>query len=137
MSGRFAGDLEAGTLDHDVIGIGAGWEARRDFVRKRIRDGLPSDLPSVARAACPREGFLARALQQNVLALHAQQRSAADSVLREKTVSWLTSEAGQEWQKERQLLFSGGLPPAGSLSPAEQKSDTAPCARSSKAHKSC
>ena len=45
-------------------------------------------------------------LQVDVRTLHAGQRGAAGSVLKESTKKWMESEAGLEWRKERRNLFS-------------------------------
>ena len=116
-SGRFAGDLgevEMCMLDHDIVGLGIGWEERREFVRKRRRAGMPDTLPTAAQIGQNRGrvGNLIAPLPLDVKHLHAEQRSAAGSVLRERATAWLLSQAGQEWQRERQILFhdaAGGL----------------------------
>jgi hypothetical protein len=37
--------------------------------------------------------------------LHAQQRGATGSVLRERIAGWFDTKAGQTWQEERALLL--------------------------------
>ena len=87
---------------------GAGWRARRNFVRKRRRDGAPVTLPDVLIKGVGHGMVADRVLPlpMDVLTLHAKQRGSAASSLKEKT-TWLESDAGLEWLRERKL-FSGG-----------------------------
>ena len=113
-SGRFAGQVESHRMDMDCADSlqGVGYQGRRDFLRKRQRDGQPASLPaSLSRAlqkghTYPGSNVL-KPLAVDVRMLHAQQKQAAGSVLTEKTTSWLESEDGKQWSKERDALFSG------------------------------
>ncbi len=111
-SGRFAGQAmmsmpELAALDELRD---AGWEGRRAYFRKRRKIGIPVDLPGAAVRGLEsgRVGNLIIPLPVDVQTLHSRQRGATGSVLKEKTRSWLESEAGQEWQRERLMLFSAG-----------------------------
>ena len=93
---------------------GVAWKARREFVRTRRQDGFPTKLPESAAlgVAAGRVGDVVLPLPMDVATLHAKQKGAAASTLRGRTAHWLNSDAGQEWIKERALLFGeGGLSP--------------------------
>lgn len=109
-SGRFAGQAEAPLPELEAMGVlkRAGYAGRRDFVRKRRKRAAPVDLPAVAQQGLEgsREGELVVPLPVDVLALHSTQRGGARNVLREKTKTWLESDAGKAWQQERLALFS-------------------------------
>ena len=87
---------------------GGGYDTRREFVRKRRKVGVPQDLPDAAARGLQQGqvGNLVAPLGVNVRALHAHQRGATRSVRKDTTKAWLESEAGVEWQKERQKLFA-------------------------------
>ena len=90
---------------------GAGWAARREFLRKRRRDGAPVNLPDILVKGVG-HGMVANKvlpLPMDVRTLHAKQRGAATSLLKEKTKLWLESDVGLEWQRERKMLFSAGI----------------------------
>ena len=118
-SGRYAGGGESFAPYAEVLGIGVGWEARREFVRKRKEDGSPTNLPQVAARGVDagRLGERVLPLPVDAKTLHARQRGAAGSVVKEKAASWLSSVAGQEWKQDRASLFQhegeGGVPPPG------------------------
>ena len=115
-SGRFAG--QAAVVAPALVAVGGldlengGYSARREFVQKRRRLGSPHTLPDAAAHGLQRSqiGNLVVPLGVNVRALHAGQRGATKSVLKEKTTAWLESDAGLEWQKERQKLFAPNGP---------------------------
>ena len=93
---------------------GVAWKARRDFARTRRDDGLPTQLPQAAARGVDagRIGDVILPLPMDVATLHGRQRGEAASTLRSRAAHWLSSEAGQEWIKERALLFGeGGLSP--------------------------
>ena len=106
-----------------------GWKARYDFCRTRQEDGLPTQLPpSAARGvAAGRAGDLILPLPMDVATLHSRQRGEAASTLRKRAADWLSSEAGQEWKKERALLFGeGGLSPDAQSIPSDSEGGVTP-----------
>lgn len=111
-SGRFAGQAAADVPALVALGgmalEGAGYDARREFVGKRRKVGTPVELPGAAAHGLQRGqiGDVVVPLKVDVPTLHAGQRGATRSVLKEKTKAWLESEAGLEWQKERQKFFA-------------------------------
>ena len=82
----------------------------REFERKRRKTGMPTALPQVIRDGVDsaRQGDKTLALQPDNLNLHAAQRGAAGSVMKEKARTWLDSDFGKEWLEERAKLFLGG-----------------------------
>ena len=118
-SGRFAegmGDMSL--LQPSDIGLGVGYSAKREFLADRRHAGTPSGLPEAAQRGVrlATDSGLVAPLPLDVPALHALQKGHAGSSLKTKAVTWLESEAGKEWLKERSELFSEGR---GGMSPPE------------------
>lgn len=122
-SGRFAEGSGGGIqIQPSDLGLGVGYDAKRDFVRGRRAAGTPSGLPEAAlrgiRASMGARGSVVP-LPLDVPALHAMQKHHAGSGLRAKAVSWLESDAGKEWLNDRKKLFGeeeaerGGESPSG------------------------
>ena len=65
---------------------------------------LPQVLEATVQAACP-AGGLAHALPVDVGHLHAQERGAAVSSVRERMRNWTDTEQGQAWLTEWAALF--------------------------------
>ena len=112
-SGRAQGSLPLGdreALAPEAVGDldGAGGRKRRAFFQDRARESKPVTLPQLleatVQAACPAGGLI-RALPVDVGHLHAQERGAAVSSLRERMRNWTDTEQGQTWLTERAALF--------------------------------
>ena len=76
------------------------WLARRS----RANDDLPAEMQRAVRQSVSTDGRMS-ALQLDVQHLHARQRGATSSVMRERVCHWLRSEAGQVWSKERAKML--------------------------------
>ena len=115
-SGRFAEGSGDVTLQPSDIGLGVGYSAKREFIVDRRHAGTPSGLPEAAQRGvrtATASGLVAP-LPLDVPGLHALQKGHAGSSLKTKAVTWLESEAGKEWLKERSELFTesrGGVSP--------------------------
>ena len=107
-SGRFAESGGFQQLQPSDLGLEVGYDAKRNFLRSRKAAGTPSGLPEAAKRGV-RTGMASgsvAALPLDVPALHAVQKQHAGSEVRAKAVSWLESDAGKDWLKERSMLFS-------------------------------
>ena len=113
LSGRFYGascDNTAFEPDSITALANLGAAERRRFIRKRDRDGQPKELAFELRQEIDKfkRGDRIELPPPDISALHARQRGATKSVMQEKTESWLKSEHGQAWVKEREVLFDAG-----------------------------
>ena len=109
-SGRFAESGGFQQLQPSDVGLEVGYDAKRNFLRSRKAAGTPSGLPKSAKQGV-RTGMASGSvapLPLDVRALHAVQKQHAGSELRAKAVSWLESDAGKDWLKERSMLFNDG-----------------------------
>jgi len=113
LSGRFYGSsLDHAAFEPDAINALAnlGAHERRVFIRKRDKDGQPKELALELRQEIDRfkRGDRIEMAPADIAALHARQRGATKSVMQAKTESWLESEHGKAWIKEREALFDAG-----------------------------
>lgn len=111
-SGRICEDLSSiGTSD--ILHPELVWDItsaadRRKFLAERSRSSRPTDLPDVIVQSLRKSkdvSGLVKPVPVDVRHLHADQRGAAKSVLREKVADWLAKEPGPVWQQERGLLL--------------------------------
>ena len=72
--------------------------------RSRPNTDLPVEMQNAVRQSVNVHGRVG-ALQLDVQHLHARQRGATSSVMHERLCNWLSSEAGQEWKKERAKIL--------------------------------
>ena len=89
---------------------GKGAHERKNYLRERAKRAKPTVLPDVVQRRVGRavaQDGIVQALAVTADVLRAKQRGAADSVVRGKVTSWLETEEGRKWQKERDALFHG------------------------------
>ena len=87
---------------------GKGAHERKNYLRERAKRAKPTVLPDVVQRRVGRavaQDGIVQALAVTADVLRAKQRGAADSVVRGKVTSWLETEEGRKWQKERDALF--------------------------------
>ena len=114
-SGRFHGN-SAGcdTTEFQPASImaltGQGYATRRQFLQARDKGGKPTTFPKALQGEVGKHIIHGQVqpVQAGVLELHAHQRGATKSVLREKTTAWLESDGGKAWLAERAVLFGSG-----------------------------
>ena len=121
-SGRFSGSLpDADAKLHlepsDMAALsGQGVAKRKAYLRKRAVEAKPVTLPAAVRDAVQgslsRKDGIVQPLAPTTSVLHARERNAADSVVRTKLTAWLNRERGQQWQREKEIIFRGDDDPS-------------------------
>ena len=113
-SGRFAGALPE-DVARDVLQPsafadleGQGVAKRSCYLKERARSARPKALPKFVSEAVQNAmvgGDVILPLPPTLDTLHASQRGVAASTMRTQISSWLDSEEGRQWMKEREELF--------------------------------
>lgn len=87
---------------------GQGFRARDVFFRTRSKRSRPTDLPEVMRKSVQKAigiESIVRPLPGDVKQLHGVQKNKTKSVLAAQCQTWVASDAGREWLKERKSLL--------------------------------
>lgn len=101
-------EMARDVLEPYDLSVADSAHARRLIIQGRSKHSKPVDLPAVVGKAldrCIGHDGLVKPLPLDVRHLHAQQRGATGSVLRERIAGWFDTKAGQTWQEERALLL--------------------------------